>query len=57
MTKAKKYWKGLAELTDNSLVDKLRHNEFVEEIPVDEFLGDKEISATSTSRREESAIL
>ena len=52
MTKAKKYWKGLAELTDNSLVDKLRHNEFVEEIPVDEFLGDKEISATSTSRRD-----
>jgi molybdopterin-containing oxidoreductase family iron-sulfur binding subunit len=52
MTKAKKYWKGLAELNDNPLVDKLKQNEFIEEIPVDEFLGDKEISATSTSRRD-----
>ena len=40
MTKEKKYWKGLAELNDNPLVDKLKQNEFVEEIPVDEFLGD-----------------
>ena len=52
MTKAKKYWKGLAELNDNPLVDKLKQNEFVEEIPVDEFLGDKELSSTSTSRRD-----
>ena len=52
MTKAKKYWKGLAELNDNPLVEKLKQNEFVEEIPVDEFLGDKELSATSTSRRD-----
>ncbi|MEC7863545.1 MAG: TAT-variant-translocated molybdopterin oxidoreductase, partial [Bacteroidota bacterium] len=52
MTKAKKYWKGLAELNDNHLVDKLKQNEFVEEIPVDEFLGDQEISTTSTSRRD-----
>ena len=52
MTKAKKYWKGLAELNDNPLVDKLKQNEFVEEIPVDEFLGDKELPASSTSRRD-----
>jgi molybdopterin-containing oxidoreductase family iron-sulfur binding subunit len=52
MTKAKKYWKGLAELNNNPLVEKLKQNEFVEEIPVDEFLGDKELSATSTSRRD-----
>ena len=52
MTKAKKYWKGLAELHDNPLVDKLKQNEFVEEIPVDEFLGDKELPATATSRRD-----
>ena len=52
MTKAKKYWKGLAELNDNPLVDKLKQNEFVEEIPVDKFLADKDLSATSTSRRD-----
>ncbi len=51
MTKAKKYWKGLAQLNDNPLVDKLEQNEFVDEIPVDEFLGDKELSSTSTSRK------
>ncbi len=52
MTKAKKYWKGLAQLNENPLVDKLEQNEFVDEIPVDEFLGDKELSTTSTSRRD-----
>ncbi len=52
MTKAKKYWKGLAELNNDPLVDKLKQNEFVEEIPVDEFLGDKELPASSTSRRD-----
>ena len=52
MTKAKKYWKGLAEINNIPLVEKLKQNEFTEEIPVDEFLGDKEISATSTSRRD-----
>jgi len=53
MTKAKKYWKGLAELNNDLIVDQLKHNEFVEEIPVDEFLGDKEnISSTATSRRD-----
>ena len=30
MTKAKKYWKGLAELNNNPLVEKLKQNEFVE---------------------------
>ena len=52
MTKAKKYWKGLAQLNENPLVDKLEQNEFVDEIPVDEFLGDKDLSSTSTSRRD-----
>jgi molybdopterin-containing oxidoreductase family iron-sulfur binding subunit len=53
MKKAKKYWKGLAELNNDPIVDQLKHNEFVEEIPVDEFLGNKEIiSSTATSRRD-----
>ena len=51
MTKAKKYWKGLAELNNDPIVEQLKHNEFVEEIPVDEFLGnDVSVSASSTSR-------
>ena len=52
MTKAKKYWKGLAELNNDPIVDKLKQNEFVEEIPVDKFLGDSDISSTTTSRRD-----
>ena len=44
---------GLAELANDPLVDKLKENEFVEEIPVDDFLGDdKNLSETSTSRRD-----
>ena len=31
MTKQKKYWKGLAELANDPLVDKLKENEFTEE--------------------------
>ena len=42
MTKAKKYWKGLAELNNDPIVEKLAQNEFVEEIPVDDFLGDSD---------------
>ena len=41
MTKIKTYWKGLAELNQKPLVEKLKQNEFVEEIPVDDFLSDK----------------
>ena len=53
MTKQKKYWKGLAELANDPFVDKLKENEFIEEIPVDDFLGDdKNLSETSTSRRD-----
>ena len=40
---SKKYWKSEAELNPNdSIVETLRQNEFPEEIPVDEFLGDNE---------------
>ncbi|WP_338409324.1 TAT-variant-translocated molybdopterin oxidoreductase [uncultured Flavobacterium sp.] len=49
-----KYWKSVEELDENSsIVEKLRSNEFVEQIPVDEFLGDKDnLSSSSTSRRD-----
>ncbi|MGI9552841.1 MAG: TAT-variant-translocated molybdopterin oxidoreductase, partial [Aurantibacter sp.] len=54
MASNKKYWKSAAELDPNdSIVETLRQNEFVEEIPVDEFLGDKEtLSSTITNRRD-----
>ena len=54
MASTKKYWKSEAELSPNdSIVEKLRNNEFPEELPVDEFLGDKEqLAAGQTSRRD-----
>jgi len=53
MTKQKKYWKGLAELANDPAIENLKHNEFAEKIPVDDFLGDSEtLSNSSTSRRD-----
>ena len=52
MTKTKKYWKGLADLNNSPIVKKLEQNEFVEEIPVDEFLSSDKVSSNSTSRRD-----
>ena len=53
MTKAKKYWKGLAELANDPAIESLKENEFTEKLPVDEFLGDDEKLANSnTSRRD-----
>jgi len=54
MASNKKYWKSVEELNKNSsIVEKLQQNEFVEEIPTDEFLGDKEaLSSSSTTRRD-----
>ncbi|GMN12018.1 TAT-variant-translocated molybdopterin oxidoreductase [Croceitalea sp. MTPC9] len=54
MASNKKYWKSEAELNPNdSIVETLKQNEFTEQIPVDEFLGDKEtLSGTSTNRRD-----
>ena len=54
MASNKKYWKSVEELDENSsIVESLRNNEFVEPIPVDQFLGDKDgLSATSTTRRD-----
>ncbi len=54
MASNKKYWKSVEELNENSsIVDTLRQNEFVEEIPTDDFLGDKEtLEKSSTTRRD-----
>ncbi len=54
MSSNKKYWKSVEELNENSsIVEALRNNEFVEEIPTDEFLGNEgSLSNSSTSRRD-----
>ncbi|MFV5698267.1 TAT-variant-translocated molybdopterin oxidoreductase [Flavobacterium sp. ZT3R17] len=54
MSSNKKYWKSVEELDKNSsIVEALRNNEFVEEIPTDEFLGNNDaLSSSSTTRRD-----
>ncbi|NGX83321.1 TAT-variant-translocated molybdopterin oxidoreductase [Aequorivita sp. KMM 9714] len=54
MASNKKYWKSVEELNeDSTIVKALQDNEFVTEIPTDEFLGNKEaLSASSTTRRD-----
>ena len=54
MSSNKKYWKSVEELDGNSsIVEALRNNEFVEEIPTDEFLGNADaLSSSSTTRRD-----
>ncbi|CAM3495565.1 Quinol:cytochrome C oxidoreductase [Flavobacterium longum] len=54
MSSNKKYWQSVEELNENSsIVEALKHNEFAEPIPVEEFLGNKEgLSSAQTSRRD-----
>ena len=53
MASNKKYWKNVEELAPDSNLETLQQNEFVQEIPVDEFLGDKEaLESSSTTRRD-----
>ena len=49
--KNKKYWKNLAELNpvNNIALESLGQKEFIEEIPVDEFLGDDKNLSNSSS--------
>jgi len=54
MSSNKKYWKSVEELDENSsIVEALKNNEFVEEIPTDAFLGNSDApSFSSTTRRD-----
>ncbi|WP_372917955.1 TAT-variant-translocated molybdopterin oxidoreductase [Salegentibacter sp.] len=54
MSSNKKYWKSVEELNENSsVVETLQQKEFTEEIPVEEFLGNKEsLESSKTSRRD-----
>jgi len=52
MSSNKKYWTSVEELKeDSSIVEALKQNEFVNEIPTDEFLGDKNTLEDSTTTR------
>jgi MoCo/4Fe-4S cofactor protein with predicted Tat translocation signal len=52
-SKHKIKFRSLEELQDPSLPEKLAANEFVEELPIDEFLGDDQaMFSTKTSRRD-----
>ena len=54
MASNKKYWKSEAELNPNdSIVETLKQNEFVEHLPVNDFLEDKDsLSDSNTTRRD-----
>lgn len=54
MASNKKYWKSVEQLDENSaIVEALQQNEFVESIPTDDFLGNKEaLETSSTTRRD-----
>lgn len=53
MSSNKKYWKSVEELNGSSIVETLKQNEFAEPLPVDQFLGDKEaLASSSTTRRD-----
>jgi MoCo/4Fe-4S cofactor protein with predicted Tat translocation signal len=52
MSTTKKYWKGIEELQETPEFLKLQQNEFAENLPVDEFLGNESLVDTSTNRRD-----
>ncbi|CAM3261854.1 TAT-variant-translocated molybdopterin oxidoreductase [Aequorivita lipolytica] len=54
MASNKKYWKSVEQLNeDSAIVKALQDNEFVNEIPTDDFLGNKEaLESSSTTRRD-----
>ena len=47
----KKYWKGIGQLEKKVDLDKLSRNEFVDELPIDDFLSN-EAPISATSRRD-----
>jgi len=54
MSANKKYWVSIEELKpDTSRIDDIKNREFMEEIPTDQFLSDKDtLDASSTTRRD-----
>lgn len=52
MSNQKKYWKGVEELNNTSEFNKLKENEFQDEIPVEKFLSNGELSKLDINRRD-----
>ncbi|NVK05066.1 MAG: TAT-variant-translocated molybdopterin oxidoreductase [Flavobacteriia bacterium] len=52
MATTKKYWKSFDELAETPTAQKLAQNEFAEEIPVEDFLGNDNLSNSNTTRRD-----
>ena len=52
MGKTKKYWAGLEDLHQKPEFLERQKKEFQEEIPVEEFLGDRGLSSSTTGRRD-----
>jgi MoCo/4Fe-4S cofactor protein with predicted Tat translocation signal len=53
MSQEKKFWKGLEELADTEVAQKMRENEFSEDLPNADFLGDEDkLENSSTTRRD-----
>lgn len=48
----KRYWKGVEELRNDAEFVRLKNNEFFEELPVDEVLGNKADTKEATPRRD-----
>lgn len=48
----KKYWTGLEDLHETPEFKKSRDNEFTEDLPVEDFLNDNRLDATTTGRRD-----
>lgn len=52
MSKELKYWRGIEELENTPEFTKLKENEFAEQLPMDEFLGDSSLAEGKTPRRD-----
>jgi MoCo/4Fe-4S cofactor protein with predicted Tat translocation signal len=52
MSKELKYWRGVEELENTPEFTKLKENEFAEQLPMDEFLGDSSLAEGKTPRRD-----
>lgn len=52
MSNNKVYWRGTEELEKDPTFMKTAEREFAEEIPIEQFLGKKELDSTNTSRRD-----
>ena len=53
MSREKKYWKSEIELKPNNGLDKIRNNEFVDKLPVNEnIFSNDSINSSETNRRD-----